>query len=234
MKSLFLASASLIAAFSLVAADKDDVAAAAKKLAAADNYSWTTTIEAAQFAPGPSHGKIQKDGLTWMDFSMRDTSGEAYLKGAKGAVKTDEGWKSLEEAAAADSGDGGFNFQRFLVMRLRSFKAPAAQAGELATQTKSLAKADGAYAGDLTEEGAKNALSFGGRRGGQAPDVSNAKGSVKFWIKDGAITKYQIHVSGTVSFNGNDRDVDRTTTVEIKDVGTTKVTLPDAVKSKLS
>ena len=41
-------------------------------------------------------------------------------------------------------------------------------------------------------------------------------------------------VQGKVSFNGNDRDVDRTTTVEIKDVGTTKVELPEGAKNKLS
>ena len=37
-----------------------------------------------------------------------------------------------------------------------------------------------------------------------------------------------------MSFNGNDREIDRTTTVEIKDVGTTKLTVPDEAKKKLS
>jgi hypothetical protein len=64
--------------------------------------------------------------------------------------------------------------------------------------------------------------------------VANAKGSVKFWVKDGVISKYEFKVSGTVTMGGNDRDVDRTTTVEIKDVGTTKLALPDEAKSKLS
>ena len=66
------------------------------------------------------------------------------------------------------------------------------------------------------------------------PPVSNAKGSVKFWIKDGVLTKYVLKVSGTRTRNGEDTDVERTTTVEIKDVGTTKITVPDEAKSKLS
>ena len=37
-----------------------------------------------------------------------------------------------------------------------------------------------------------------------------------------------------VSFNGNDRDVDRTTTIEIKDIGSTKVEVLDDAKKKLS
>jgi hypothetical protein len=36
-----------------------------------------------------------------------------------------------------------------------------------------------------------------------------------------------------VSFNGNDRDVDRTTTVEIKNVNSTKIEVPDEAKKKL-
>jgi hypothetical protein len=63
--------------------------------------------------------------------------------------------------------------------------------------------------------------------------VSNAKGTVTFWLTDGKLVKFQTHVTGTVSFNGNDRDMDRTTTTEIKDVGTTKVEVADDAKKKL-
>jgi hypothetical protein len=37
-----------------------------------------------------------------------------------------------------------------------------------------------------------------------------------------------------MNLNGEDRDVDRTTTVEFKDVGTTKLEVPEAAKKKLS
>jgi hypothetical protein len=57
---------------------------------------------------------------------------------------------------------------------------------------------------------------------------------VKFWVTDGALTKYEFKVSGTVSYNGNDRDVDRDTTTEITDVGTTKVTVPDEARKVLA
>ena len=231
MKSLLVCSTALLAASSLLAADKDDVTAASKKLADADNYSWTTTVDtSSQFKPGPTHGKIEKGGFAWVEFSMRDNTVEAVLKGAKGAIKTEDGWQSLEDAA---KDTGGNNPGRFMAVRLRNFKAPALEAEELAGKVKELAKGDEAYSGDLTQEGAKSLMTFG-RRGGQAPEVSNAKGSAKFWIKDGAITKFQYKVTGTISRNGNDTDIDRTTTVEIKDVGTTKVTVPDEAKNKLT
>ena len=77
----------------------------------------------------------------------------------------------------------------------------------------------------LTEEGAKAQFRFG--------TVTNPKGSVKFWVKDGALSKYEFKVTGKVDFNGNEIDVDRTWTIEIKEIGTTKVTVPEEAKKKL-
>ena len=89
------------------------------------------------------------------------------------------------------------------------------------------------HTGDLTEEGAKEMLSFRPRGGGEAPTVSDAKGSVKFWLKDGALTKYEFKLKGKMDFGGNEFPNDRTTTVEIKDVNSTKVEVPEAAKKKL-
>lgn len=77
-------------------------------------------------------------------------------------------------------------------------------------------------------------MSFGRREGGEGPEISNAKGTVKFWVKEGAISKYEFKVTGKMKFNENDVDVDRATTVEIKEVGTTKITVPEGAKKKLS
>jgi hypothetical protein len=238
MKYLTMLATTLAASTTLLAADSpglDDVKGAVQKLAASANYSWTTTTETPQFQPGPSHGKTEKDGYTYVDFTMQDNTIDAVVKGDKGAIKTEDGWKSLEEAAKP-SEDGGFNPGQFMARRMQNYKTPATEAADIAGKTKDLVKTNDVYAGDLTEDGAKSLMTFGGRRrnGGQAPAISNAKGSVKFWVKDGVLTKYQIKVSGTMSRNGNDIDIDRTTTVEIKDVGATKITVPDDAKKKMT
>ena len=236
MKSLIMLATTLAASTSLLAADptgKDDVKNAAQKLAAADNYSWTTTTESPQFNPGPSHGKTEKGGYTYVDFTMQDNTIEAVVKAGRGAIKTEDGWQSLTEAAK-DNGEGGFNPRMFLARRMQNYKAPAAQAEEIAGNAKDLAKSDNIYSGDLTEEGAKSLMTFGRRGGGQGPAISNAKGAVKFWIKDGVLTKYQFKVQGTMKRDGEDMDIDRTTTVEIKDVGATKITVPEEAKKKMS
>jgi hypothetical protein len=92
---------------------------------------------------------------------------------------------------------------------------------------------DGYVGGELTEAGAKELLAFRGRPGGNAPEPKNAKGFAKFWLKDGAIAKMEVKVSGTISMQNEDRDVSRTTTYEFKDVGSTKVEVPADAKSKI-
>jgi hypothetical protein len=242
MKRNLLFGTMALLAGSLLAADsapKDEVSAAAKKLGDKGNYSWTTTVAdegGGRFTPGPTEGKTEKDGYTFLSMSRGDNTMEVVLKGSKGALKTDEGWKSLSEAAedSGGGGGGGFNPTAFMARRMQSFKAPAAEAADLAEKTKDLKMADGVYSGALTEDGAKQLLTFRRRSGGGGPDISGAKGSTRFWVKDGVLSKYEYHVEGTVSFNGNDRDVNRTTTVQIKDVGATKVTVPDEAAKKAS
>lgn len=227
--------AGLIFSLAAYAADpKDEVTAAAKKLGDAANYSWKTTVkvpEDAQFKPGPTDGRADKEGTVLLTMSFGDNVSEAVIKGDKGdkaaMTNRDGDWQSLAEIEADTEG-----FGRFRGGMLRNFKAPAAQAVDLANATKELKAEGDAISGDLTPEGAKQFLRFG--RGGNGPTVSDAKGSVKFWIKDGALTKYEFHVKGSVNFNGQDRDIDRTTTTEISKVGETKIVVPEAAKKKLS
>jgi len=231
MKKNILFGTITLLAGSLLAADsspKDDVTSAAKKLGDSANYSWTATVvvpDDSQYRPGPIDGKTEKGGLTYVKFSFGDTTTEFVKKGAAAAFTSpDGGWQSITNQ---DSGQGQ---GRFLAGMVRDYKTPDQQAADLAAAAKELKKDGDVFAGDLTEDGAKAQLTF--RRGGTAT-VSNASGSVKFWIKDGVLTKYEFKLKGTVSFNGNDRDVDRDTTVVIKDVGTTKMDAPDAAKKLL-
>jgi hypothetical protein len=236
MKKNLLFSVTLALAGSLLAAEpgpKDDVLAAVTKLGDQPNYSWKSTIvvpEGSRFRPGPTEGKTEKNGFTELAMSFGDRNVQAFLKDNKGAVSNrDGGWQSLADLKNSEGA------ARFLAGILENFKTPAMQAAELVASTKELKKEGDSYSGELSKEGAETLLTFRGRAGGNdGPTVSNATGSIKFWLKDGAVSKFETKASGKVSFGGNDRDVDRTTTVEIKDVGTTKVDVPEAAKNKLS
>ena len=203
MKRNLLLSAFALVAGSLIAADaspKDDVTAAAKSLADKGNYSWKSTTDLganAQFTPGPTEGK-SADGLVWLSLSFGDNTTEGVAKGTKVAVKTEEGWQSAEELTGGGGGGGGFNPGTMIARRMQTLKAPAAEITDLLAGAKDITKQGDTYSADLTEEGAKNlsAMGFGGGRGGRggrgAPPVSDAKGSVKFWLKDGMVSKYEL------------------------------------------
>ncbi len=229
---------------------KGDIQAAAKKLGEAASYSWTSTPSAggggARFQSGPTEGKAEKDGYTLLTAKMGETSLEAVLKGDKVVVKSADGWKTPEELRGETGGQQPGGRRRmdpagFMARRLRDFKTPADEAVGLAEKLQEMKDdGQGAYSGEMTEEGAKALMSFGrGGRGGdpaaqnQGPQVSGAKGSVKFWIKDGVLCKYEVSAQGKVNFGGREIEINRTTTVEIKDVGSTKVEVPEEAKNKL-
>jgi hypothetical protein len=231
MKTNLLIGTMVLLTASLLAEDpKDTVTSAAKKLGDSENYSWKQTTENAGgggFGAGVSEGKTQKDGLTWLSMTMRDNTVQAVKKGEKGAIKADEGWQSLADAASGDQGPG-----TFMARRVQNLKTPAVQAADLAGKVNDLKMDGDAYGGDLSEEAAKSLLTFGGR-GANGPEISGAKASVRFWVKEGLLSKYETKVKGSVSFNGNERKVDRTTTIEIKDVGSTKIEVPEKAQKKL-
>ena len=204
------------------AGPKENVLNASKKLADKGNYTWEVTftnLNGNGFRFGPNEGKTEKGGYTWYSMTMNDNT-------------TDNGWQTRAEATEGSDEPGP---AMFLARMLDDFQTPPKQAEDLVSKTKEIKKSGDAYVGDLTENGAKELLSF--RRGGNddnGPTVSKPKGSVKFWIKHGLLTRYEYNLQGTVSFNGNDFDVNRTTAVEIKDIGSTKIAVPDEAMKKLS
>jgi len=243
------------------AAPKEEVTDAAKKLSG-QGYSWKQTSQNAGgagggggggrggrggFGGGAQEGKADKDGVIHVvmgagtdfqrEFVVKGEAGESR----KGAIKNQDGeWQSLAEASEGDPGPA-----TFMALAARNFRTPEAIAADLASKAKDLKEEGDAIVGELTPEGVRAYLFGGGfgfgRRGGgggggggQGPEISNGKGTVKFWVKDGAVSKIEYNVKGGMAGrDGNQIDIDRTTTIEIKDVGSTKVDVPEAAKKKI-
>jgi hypothetical protein len=221
----------------------DEVKAAITKLAAAGNYSWTTSTvvpEGSRWRPGPSNGKTNADGYSWLSTTMGERTNESFIKGGKYVSKGEAGWQTAEERRAAREnagggegrgGRGGAGGGR----GLENFKTPAQQAEEIVGKVKELKKDGDVVTGELTEEAVKSLLTMGGRRrdGSEAPVPTDTKGSIKLWMKDGALAKMETHVAGKLTVNGNEMTIDRKSTTEIKDIGATTLDVPEDVKKKL-
>ena len=205
---------------------------ATKQLGDKANYSWTTTTKEGDGSPGrvgPIEGKAEKGGLTYLSFAIGGIPVEVYMNGQKGAAKALEGWQTFDEIAAT-SGTAAA-----VVRFLRIYKTPGAESAALGGKVKDVKEAEGVISGDLKEEAVKELLERGARRreGQEPPKIASPKGSVKFWIQNGALTKYEVNIQGKVTAGDREFDVNRTTTVEIKDVGSTKLEVPAEAKQKM-
>lgn len=217
---------------------KEAVGAAVKALKEKANYSWSTTSEMAnsQFPAMTSKGKTEQNGFTFITSEGFNGEIQAVKKGTNGVVKTEDAWQTAEELRQGGQGGGpGRGFSG----RLLTTPAPAEDAEELLKGVKELKAGDGGvFTAELTEDAAKERASFFGRRrggqgGGTPPEPKDAKGSVKFWVKDGVLTKYELKTSAKMNFQGEEREMDRTSTTDISAVGTTKVEVPEEAKKKL-
>jgi len=124
--------------------------------------------------------------------------------------------------------------------RLLETQSPHEEILALADKAKDLKAVDGAIMGELPEEAAKELASFGRRPrggpggGGGGFGPANAKGWIKIKLTDGQITKAILEIESEMRApDGGTQTINAITTTEIKDVGTTQLEIPAAVKAKL-
>lgn len=211
---------------------KDEITQAIQSLGVQVNYSWISTTKpesnTSLTRQGPTEGKADPNGFTHFRFTLDGNSVEAAFKGLKSAIKTEAVWESSEEL----SGN-----RQWIARRLRAFRPPVAEAGDLLKATKALRREKGGeYSGDLTTEGVKEMLLARSRDDTVARVPSGAKGWVKFWVKNGVLVKYEYNLQGKILLTDHQQEftVNRTTTVEIRDIGSTKVQVPEDARKKLS
>ncbi|HZE95776.1 MAG TPA: hypothetical protein VE981_02000 [Planctomycetota bacterium] len=245
MKTMVRTAILLLAALSPAAAldDKDDVKAAAQKLADAPNYSWTTIVKnnaenaggAGRFGSGPIEGKAEKDGATWISMKQGEMGYEAAFKGEKFAMKLKDQWIGSGDVPGGAQG-GRPDPSTMMGRLLKNIKPGAKGVADSIDKIQNLkSEGGGAYSGEFTPEGAKDQLAPKVEGQPAVPNVSftDTKGTIKFWIKDGMLVKVESTLQGKMSYNGKEREINRTSTTEFRDVGSTKLELPDEAKKKL-
>ena len=240
LKGLVVLIATSAFALSARAADSTEtVGNAIKALKDKGNYSWSTSSEMAggQFPGQTSKGKTDKEGFALITREGPNGEIQSATKGDKRVTKRDDGWKTPEEVQPAGGGGrrGGFGGGGFFG---GAQVAPADEAEGLLKDVKDLKAGDGGlFTAELSETAAKTRAGFGGRggRGGNftPPEPKDAKGSVKFWVKDGVLAKYELTTSAKMNFQDQEMDIGRTTVTEISNAGSTKVDVPEEAKKKL-
>jgi len=224
----FLASSLLAAG----ASPREDVLAAAAALGSQTNYSWKTTVEFGLLHSSTTrHGSTVKDGYTLLATNLindqvASNSPVTLIRGTNAAVKTQTfGWRSAT-AILSDQGNRGTPAWA-LARTAQNFQTPAVLAASFAAHAVDLQAGPNGITGTLNEESVTALL------GASLPPSTNRQLTVSFWITDGRLAKYQWRATGTVTFNGSSRVMDRTFTTEISDVNTTKFEVPEEVRKML-
>jgi hypothetical protein len=201
---------------------------AAQKLEQQTNYSWISTSQSAPgtktWRQGPTEGKTDKGGLTYITFTLGDNLVCLGFKGTNAAIHWADQWRSGTELQGEYAWIAG---------RLKSYKLPAQEAEFLVRNSVGLAKDPaGVFAGALNDVAIKWLLSRGRQ---EFTDLPEMKGSVKFWEQNGELVKYEYNLRGSLVFESEPEKVqmDRTTTVEIQKVGGTQVAVPQEAQEKL-
>lgn len=215
------------------------LAAAVTRTVEAESYAWTSTMTWGNRDPRVSTGKKGAGGFYLLTMPGRDGAMDILLRDGKGVAKRDGEWELIESGENAEG--QGPRRGWFLARMVESFTGPAADLAELAKQVTGVQSSEGGtIVAELGEEAAKEHLSFRGRRGRrggdegfQAPPITGAGGKVSFTIVDGAVTKYELTLQGMMNFNGEDRDIGRTTVVEFSEVGATSFDIPEAAAGLL-
>ncbi len=223
--------AALMAAFEAEAAPDEPLTqrltTTIERLAQQDSYSWASEVEVAEgtrFRAGPTQGTTVRGGKTHVSMSFGPRSTEIVIDGDKAAVTNRDGrWEAVWLT------NQGYSSSGFAASIARDVQTPSVEASELLSGLTSLDEDGDVLVGVLTSDAAKERLET--RRGDET--LRDASGTVRFSIRDRSLVKYVVRLEGKLAGDGREREVWRQTTVELSDMGTAKLDVPNGAAEVL-
>lgn len=216
---------------------KDDLDRAIQKLADSQNFSWVAITIEESTAKRPEEaetfeGKWARSG--WRMVSKPDSKAfeDAWMKDDRIAFFTPEGWKAID-LDAVEPGKKPDKSVR-LAREFNQVKDPLVQARVLAGRGQSLVRHEnGLISGQVPAMDAALVLEHALTTGTRVPEGASFR--VNFRIRDGFLSSFELVVTYR-SFRGKDRvEVENTLAmaVDISDVGTTSIEVPEEARKAL-
>jgi hypothetical protein len=206
---------------------REEVTAALGKVADAGSYTWNRVTDDTASGGGRTSetGQTDTSGYTLVDLNTGDGYLHVCLKGGSAVINAGQGWKSQDDLA--DQG----RVLRVVARVVRGIKSPVMVARSVISRAQELKRDGESCTAEFTGEDASNLLAAVFDVRGR--DITNPTVTVKFSVREGNLTEYEVRAAGTVSRQGMNTEVTRTITVEFSNVGSTKVEVPDDAKAKL-
>jgi hypothetical protein len=211
----------------------EELSNATKKASEMTRYAFKVDVKADGRARGVAplavEGIYEKDQPVYFKAQGKDACRQT---GAL-VVKEGDSWKRLERKKREKRDRD----QRAL-LSLGEVKLPHEEIAEFEKKLEKVEKAaDGEmtlYSGALTPDGARSLVSTGGKAEGKGRLNLSYTGSAKVWLdKDGHIVKYEVSITGSGKVKDRDVQLSLTRAVNLSDVGTAKVEVPEDAKKAL-
>jgi hypothetical protein len=215
---------------SLLALQTEELAEAAKKTAAMESYTFKVESKAGKGKnqPGAIEGRYQKD----QPLALKTGSAEGFKKAGAIVYKDGEEWKKLEKPQKGEKKQqpaaSAFSLVKVPHEEFEGFEKSFEKVEKAAEKDKDCTL----WTGTLTPTAARTLVSAGGKAEGKT--AATYSGTAKVWVNAaGAIVRIEItsHMKGETKKGPVESDITRT--VEITDVGSTKVEVPEGAAKLL-
>jgi hypothetical protein len=213
----------------MLALQSDELADAAKKTAALENYGFKAESKGAKGKnqPAPVEGRFQKD----QPLSLKSGSTEGFKKAGLVVYKEGDEWKKLEKAAKGEKKQqptaAVFAALKFPHEEIEGFEKNFEKVEKAAEKDKDCT----VWSGALTPTAARTLVSTGSKAEGKSQ--ATYTGTAKVWVNEkGLIVKYEVvaHMKGETKKGPVEADITRT--VEITEA-TGSIEIPEAAKKLL-
>lgn len=210
----------------------DELAEAAKKSAAMENYSFKVDLksEKGKNQPGAVEVRYQKD----QPLALKSASAEGFRKGGAVVYKDGDAWKRVEKAPKGEKKSqpaaASFAAVKLVHEELEGFEKSFEKVERAAEKDKDCT----VWSGTLTPTAARILVSTGGKSDGK--NNSTYSGTAKVWVNgDGFIVRYEVvsTMKGESPKKGPFEEK-ITKTVEITGRGATKVEVPEEAAKLLN
>lgn len=213
----------------VLALQSEDLAEAARKTAALENYAFKNELKTGtkKNQPPAVEGHYQKD----QPLSLKSGSAEGFKKAGLVVFKDGDDWKKLEKPAKGEKkqqpGAAIFSGVKFPHEEIEGFEKCFEKVEKAAEKDKDCT----VWSGDLTPGSARSLVSTGSKA--EAKSQATYTGTAKVWVNDkGLIVRYEIvcHMKGETKKGPVETDITRT--VEITE-STSPVDVPEGARKLL-
>lgn len=195
-------------------------------------------------------GIADRDGWCIWTAEWYSTSVQGVFHGRNGAVNHGKGWKSWEvfrqeiprlpRPANQQEGQEQLAIKVASFLVLVGFISPSEQLNNALAGVKNFSQGNGFIMADLTLANARTMLVQEGAEGmwsSNGINATNARGDVTWWIKDGHLVKFEVHLQGVLDPRIRGSAAYRAEITKITtfaDHGTAELSLPKEAREALN